>query len=155
MLLGYGYLGFCFFVFVLFFFFFGFFVCFFFFNFLILSLRMPRMLGGRSQFFWGQNQICHRFTQITITPPIITQCDSNREGMVPRMRKEPIQKEKESHFWANNYCTKNLSKKKNCPKKKVIKLKHRFRKKIYCLKKIYCHIFLQVLIHEFGLKLDA
>ena len=89
MLLGYGYLGF-------FFFFFG------------IGLRMPRMLGGQVNFFWGQNQIGHRFTQITITPPftqititppIITQSDSNREGMVPRIWKEPIQNEKVRAVW--------------------------------------------------------
>ena len=31
---------------------------------------------------------------ITITPPLITQSDSNREVMVPRIWKEHIQKEK-------------------------------------------------------------
>ena len=88
MLLGYGYLG---------FFFLG-----------GVGLRMPRMLGGQVNFFWGQNQIGHQFTQITITPPftqititppVITQSNNNREGMVPRIWKEPIQNEKVRAVW--------------------------------------------------------
>ena len=55
----------------------------FFFFFFWVGLRMPRMLGGQVNFFWAQNQLRHRFTQITITPPVITQSNSNRESMVP------------------------------------------------------------------------
>ena len=136
MLLSYGYLSFLF--------------CFVF----VFGLRMPRILGP-SQFFWVKIKIHHGFTQTTITPPIITQSDSNREGMVTRIWKEPIQKEKVSHFWANNYCTKKLSKKKKknyCPKKKVVYLEHHFRTHVL---DSHFLIFLRVLIHEFGLKLDA